>query len=438
MKRENTREALASIPLALLSVSLLAGCGDDTVRIMPSGPAGADVPGTTEDLAEPSSTGAEDNADTPADVEPVFVVFSTIDTPDGRNGYFVTTSSLDGGAPIDVRTGIEVPGGGQMYAPDKGGYVLVGDGESPEFTRYALDAAGNLQRGPTISFANLGVTDVWRHMIFVDESKAYFLDMSERQIVSFNPSTMVLNRAIPVPDFQCEGETQTEFGEPIQRADGYYFTRSCWDLEVTSLGASLVPLDPETDEVTVTHDQRCMGMQVGFLADNGDAYWFSDHDASVEWSLKPGAGPHDCALRLRAGETTFDADWELDLTTLTGGASAVASVPAGGTRLWVKVFDPSAVPVSLPLATMDWSLSSLPTWRWGLLDVASSAPVQLDTSSELTVYFGPPILVDGRRFSPSTTYSDLGDETTLVELAPGGIAGRTRVAGELRKVFRVR
>src|SRR5690606_23551626 len=107
-------------------------------------------------------------------------------------------------------------------------------------------------------------------------------------------------------DFVCEGETQTEFGEPIRREDGFYFPRSCWDLDVTSRGASLVHLDPTTDAVTVTHDERCMGMQVGFMADSGNAYWFADHDASMEWSVQMRPGPHDCALRLRAGETTFD------------------------------------------------------------------------------------------------------------------------------------
>jgi hypothetical protein len=368
---------------------------------------------------------------------PVYVVFSTLDTPDGRTGYVVTTSSIEGDVAVNVAAGIESPGGGQLYAPPDGSYFLLGSGEEPTFTRYTLDDDGTLARGATVSFANFGVSDVWRHMIFVDESKAYFLDMTQLQLISFNPTTMEVNRAIAVDDFMCD-EMQTEFGTPIRREDGYYFPRSCWDLDVTSSGSSLVHLDPETDEITVTHDERCMGMQIGFMADSGHAYWFADHDASVEFSLKPGDTPHDCALRLRADETTFDRDWELDLTTRTGGASAVASVPTGGSSLWVKVFEESAVPVALPLEEMDWSLSSLKTWRWGMLDVEADRPVQVDTQAELVVYYGPPIEVDGRAFSPSSTYSDTGDDTTLVELTESGIRERMRVSGELRKVFRLR
>jgi hypothetical protein len=365
---------------------------------------------------------------------PVYVVFSTIDTPDGRTGYVVTTPSIEGDVPVDVAQGIEVAGGGQIYAPPGEGYVLVGSEEAPTFTRYELDAAGNLQPGATLSFANLGVESAWRHMIFVSPTQAYFLDLTQLQLIRFNPATMQLDRAIPVNDFVCQ-EVQTEFGEPIRRDDGYWFTRSCWDLEVTSTGSSLVHLDPVTDEITVTHDERCMGMQFGFLADSGHAYWFADHDASMEWSVQQRAAPHDCALRLRAGESAFDPGWELDLTARTGGRSAVASVPASGSSVWVKVFEPSAVSEPIPVSEIDYTLKA---WRWGLLDVESDAPVALDAVSDLVVYYGPPLAVDDRRFAPVTTFSELGDETDLLELSEAGITPRIRVRGELRKVFRLR
>jgi hypothetical protein len=403
---------------ATTCLALLAGCG------------GEDSTLTSGLMPSPAPSNAADSVE-----EPVYVVFSTIDTPDGRTGYFVTTPSIEGDVTVDVSRGFEQPGGGQLYAPPGQGYFLIGSGEAPTFTRYDLDERGNLQQGRTLSLANLGVADVWRHMIFVDETKAYFLDLTQLQIVSFNPTTMELNRAIPVDDFVCEGETQTEFGEPIARQDGYYFPRSCWDLDVTSSGASLVHLDPVTDAVTVTHDDRCMGMQVGFLADSGDAYWFADHDASMEWSVQQREAPHDCGLRLRADETTFDPSWALDLTTRTGGVSAVGSVPAGGSSIWVKVFEPAAMPDPIPVEAIDYTLK---VWRWGLLDVESDAPVQLLADSELVVYYGPHIQLGDRRFSPATTFSELGDETTLLELTPSGTVPRMTVPGELRKVARLR
>jgi hypothetical protein len=363
---------------------------------------------------------------------PLYVVHSTIDTNDIRVGYLVTTSSIEGDVPVDVKKGIEVPGGGYLYAPPRGRFVLLGGSETPTFTRYELDDEGKLRPGRSVSFAQLGVSRTYRHVIFESDQQAYFLDESQLQIVRFNPTTMEVDRAIPVWDFKCP-EKETTFGTPIRRDDGYYFPRGCWDLDVTSRGASLVHLDPRTDQVTVTHDGRCMGMQVGFLADSGDAYWFSDPDASVEWTYQKRDAPHDCALRLRKGETTFDKSWELDLTTRTGGVSAVAAVPAGGSRVWVKVFEPSAFTGMVPVQEIAWGLAA---WRWGLLDVESEEPIALDRAADLVVFYGYPIVVEGRSFSPVSN-SDYS-ETTLVELTRAGVVKRLHVRGELRKVFRLR
>jgi hypothetical protein len=368
---------------------------------------------------------------TPSD-GPVHVVHSTIDTDDARMGYLVTTPSIEGDVDVDVTQGIEVPGGGYMYAPPDGNFVLIGGSEGPTFTRYELGADGRLRRGKSLSFANVGVTRTYRHVLFVSESQAYFLDESQIQIVRFNPTTMELDHAIPVDDFKCP-EVETTFGTPIRREDGFYFPRGCWDQDVTSSGTSLVHLDPETDEVTVTQDERCMGLQVGFLADSGHAYWFSDHDASVEWTYQQRDAPHDCALRLRAGESTFDPEWELDLTKRAAGVSAIAAAPAGGSKIWVKVFEQAAFGGTVPVDEIPWGL---PAWRWGALDVESDEPVDLDEDADLVVFYGYPIAFEGRAFSP--VVNEDFSRSTLIELAEGGIMERMTVQGTLRKIFRLR
>ena len=71
-------------------------------------------------------------------------------------------------------------------------------------------------------------------------------------------------------------------------------------------------------------------------------------------------------------------------------------------------------------------------------DGEAGLTLALDEAYDLVVYSGTPIVVDGRAFSPATTFSDEGDETALVELTSSGIQERLRVRGELRKVFRLR
>jgi hypothetical protein len=363
---------------------------------------------------------------------PLYIVHSTIDTDDVRMGYLVTTPSIEGDVDVDVTQGIEIPGGGYMYSPPEGDFVLIGGSEAPTFTRYALGGDGRLEQGKTMSLAGVGVNRTYRHVIFVNESQAYFLDESQIQIVRFNPTTMEIDHVIPVDDFKCP-EVETTFGTPIRREDGFYFPRGCWDQDVTSSGTSLVHLDPETDEVTVTQEERCMGLQVGFLADSGHAYWFSDHDASVEWTFQRRDAPHDCALRLRAGESTFDPDWELDLRDRTGGVSAVAAAPGRASKIWLKVFEPAAFAGTVPVDEIAWGLKA---WRWGVLDVESDDPVDLDEDADLAVFYGYPITFEGRAFSPLV--NEDFSRSTLVELTDSGVKARVKVQGTLRKIFRLR
>ena len=93
------------------------------------------------------------------------------------------------------------------------------------------------------------------------------------------------------------------------------------------------------------------------------------------------------------------------------------------------------MPKPVPVAEIDWTVKA---WRWGHLDVEGDGPVTLDTQSPLVVSYGAPIVVDGRSFSPATTFSDAGDVTTLVEITPAGVRDRAIVRGELRKVARLR
>src|SRR5262245_10874103 len=91
---------LVSVALASGSAPLFFGCGGDDATVT-AGATPSPAPGASMEAAD----------------EPLYVVFTTIDTPEGRTGYFVTTPSIEGDATVDVSQGFEEPGGGQLYAP---------------------------------------------------------------------------------------------------------------------------------------------------------------------------------------------------------------------------------------------------------------------------------------------------------------------------------
>jgi hypothetical protein len=406
------------LPAALLLIGLLAACGDG------GGPEG----GTAVDAAAGDAS------------PPLYVVHSTVDTPSGRLGYFVGTPSIQGDVPVDIKSGIEEPGGGRLYAAPGIGTYLLGGGETPTLTRYEVAADGKLVRGAVLSFANQGVTSLadWA-VVFVNPGKAYFRDRAQLQIIAFDPTKMELVKAIPLTAAAREGYV-AEFGMAIKRDDGVYFPMWYWKSpvpETVPTGAVLVRVIPETDEVVVTTEARCSGLRYGFVSESGDAYWFSYWNTTVAWRFfgQPGL-ERDCALRLRPGQTTFDPGWSLDLTARAGGSPAVAYLHAGGTKLWMKVLDEAAA-VPSPGAGAAWTdFLDLAAWQWHLLDVANPGPAQRDDSRPRDRAYTYPLVTDGRSFTVEWNQND--NVSTLVEMLPTGFVPRAKVSGYVRAVERLR
>lgn len=434
--RKSRRILVAQLALTTLAFVGTSACSDkESITYIESTPSreqtagsgGAGGFGSAGSGAAAGTEGKDTNGN-----ESVYVVYSTIDTPDTESSYYATTTSIDGDIPVEITAGLEFSGvRANLFSPPEGEYLL--SASESTLTKFELNEKGELVKGETLSLANFGSTSI-RIVVFVDESQAYVLDSEQRQVIRFNPSLMEVVGAVPVNDFECE-EVETYFGFPVLRDNGLFFTRGCWDPTVTSTGSTLVQVDLETDEVTVTHDSRCMGMEVALLAENGDAYWFSDPQASVEWSISGMDGPRDCGLRVLAGESTFDPNWELDLTARTGSLSAIASVPTADSKIWVKVFEESAMtePLPVPIDDVNWGW---PVWRWALLDVTGDEPVVPDNNADLVAYYGDAILVDGRSFSPASNSTFTA--TTLMELTEDGFVERMTVSGELRGIVKLR
>lgn len=369
--------------------------------------------------------------------DPVYVVFSTIDTADDRLGYFATAPSLDGGASIDIRAGIEEAGGGRLYVAPGIGTFMIGGGERPTITRYDVADDGTLVPGTVLSFANQGASDLADDaVVFVSPEKAYFRDRSQVQLISFDPTRMQILDSFPLPGLEREG-FYTDFGATVLQRDGAVYFPMMWYDENEDrgpAGAALVRVLPETDEIEITTDPRCSGLSVGTLAESGDMYWFSTR-VTTWWRANPAApGPRDCALRVRAGETTFDPEWELDVTARTNGWPSVATVSAGGSRMWLRVLEESEVPVPAD-ATPD-IVEELMGWQWYQLDVESSAPATRNGDRPLGSYYAYGFRVDGRTYT--TESNEDYSESTIVEISDRGFTPGATVEGTIRGLARLR
>jgi hypothetical protein len=369
--------------------------------------------------------------------EPLYLIQSRIFPPEGTIGLLTPTHSLD--AELDYSRSLEQPGGGVLYAQPGVGTFLIGSGEEPTITRYEVGPGDTLVPGSKLSFAGQGVLYMYAgdSLMFVDAHKAYYLDLDQLQLIAFDPTEMVITNTTPLAAAAREGFT-TSFGQVVKREDGIYFPAQWYsepDWDRIPSGSALVRLQPETDSVTVTHDPRCTGMYMAMTTDAGDTYWFSDsYNTFARRGYGPDRGAPECALRLKAGETTFDPNWQLDLGARVGGAPVVPILRAGGSRIWVRVLDESAA--SLPTPADYNTVNTAPAWQWYLLDVESDAPAVRNDERPLSPVGGFGLYIDGRSFV-STENADYS-ESTLLELTPEGFITRATVRGVVDNVVRVR
>jgi hypothetical protein len=200
-------------------------------------------------------------------------------------------------------------------------------------------------------------------------------------------------------------------------------------------GSLLVHVDPATDTATMTSDERCTTMLPSLTTPAGDTYWFSDqYNTYARLGHGPDNGVPDCALRLRAGATSFDPTWQLDVGSRTGGAAALAVLQGGASTIWLRVFDDSAV--QLPEPADFETIDTAPAWQWYLLDVERDAPALRNDQRPLSSSSAIGMYVDGRSFT--TVENEDYSETLLVELTDQGFVERMTARGVIDAIARVR
>src|SRR5262245_8862409 len=109
-----------------------------------------------------------------------------------------TTASLAEGAMIDQSQGISVPDVVTIFGIAGSGKVYSTQAMSPIVTEYLVDEKGVITPGRSISFAAFGLAGSFstRAIAMVSPTKAYLLDDTSLQAITFNPQEMTVGNAI--------------------------------------------------------------------------------------------------------------------------------------------------------------------------------------------------------------------------------------------------
>ncbi len=378
-----------------------------------------------------SDQGAEDHAGS----EPLYLAMTRVWDDTTTTSYLHVLTSLDAGTEVDTKQALELSGPAKLFSYGKQ-WFAVGQGDSPTITRYSLDDRGRLAKGDSISLQPFGVQDLWDSLYFVSAEKAYYPDTSGSQLIVWNPTTMEVTGTVQLPETVRDGYLSYYGITPITRGKSLIFSVGWFDwlTNDTILPESgLVVLDTETDTVArFDSDERCAGITQAIQLPNGDAYFVSSAMASAAHQLER-LEQAPCALRVRAGEDAFDAEYSAELPGLSGEALIGEPAPGAGNTLLLRALDAALVEVTEETHT--WDFTGQAEWRWLSWDVTSDEVTSLDELPAATAdafWFR----LDGKVLASQTNAEYT--ETKLVDVSGPEPHDAITLPGFLQSVARIR
>jgi hypothetical protein len=346
--RARARQPLLSIALAGAALVVASGCGSA------SGPA-----------AGGGST---------------YVVSVGVSTEDAFLGYLTSADSLGAGATYSLDGAVELDAAANIFSTGKDGFVYVAGFSGPTITRWALTADGTFERGPTVSFANLGLGTAFAASMspFLRDDKAYFADPDGKQIVVWNPSTMALIKAIPLDLGAPEGELTARLDSTLTvRADAVIANVSWRDDEWLRFGSKVraITIDPATDTIVAAEDDtRANQLTPGGVVANGTAYFSPASTVSpIRGVFGEGYGTANTTLRLGPPARAYDAGFAASLDALVGGRPAGDLVMLSDDVAFLRVWHAE---LARPATPANWSDvqydAGFRWWRWRVGDPAAT------------------------------------------------------------------
>ncbi len=405
----------------LLALGLLlsaVGCGDDdaTTGTDDMGPSPMDA---ATDLGDMADGGDDPDAGPPP---PAFAVCGFTIGPDGLTGLVDVLPSIDDDAVFDPSTAIEF--GGRPICATDGEALYLSDPEAPNITRFTLGDDGRLVEGDTVSFMRFGTGPLSGIQVdlmqFISPEKAYFVDVAQAQVIIWNPTAMTTIGSIALDIETPEGLVPAGIGGITRRGDQLILPFSYGrESGVNSDTTSFAFVDLTTDAFTVETVTGCGALQTSMTDEAGDTYLASNAVSAIGFRVGLEDAFPPCVVRIRAGASSVDRTFDLELNSLVGGSMSASLLQGPGSSGFLTAYDETVVPIE---GIDPARLIATPAWRLHRVDGPG-------TATTATRVLGVPlgagrigsIVVDGRtliwvpnaEFSETTAY-DITNATDSV------------------------
>lgn len=374
---------------------------------------------------------------------PQFVISTRIygESNNSETAYLTTVGSLEAGTTYNLDNAVEIVGGGYVFGNEGESSFYFASATEPLITRWEVSPDGKFTKGPSVSFANLGLSSALSaaDSPLYSPNKSYITDRVQANVIVWDPSKMELIDTIALDRDSDQTLSPTVFTGLTAREDRIYATmywseKSDW----TRLGTQsrLFAIDTGEDQVvSTTDDTRCNQVTYGGKTSDGTTYLTSrSYFTLPHLVFGDGFGAGSCALRVAPDADDFDADYAIDLGELVGGRPAGDLTLVSDDLAYIRVWHEERVNSESTADNWD-TIAEEPGfhwWKWQLgASAAEEIPDQEGSANPVQLR-----RVDGKvyalRYAPSfasTELQELGRDGQLKQglSGPGGIYGLIRV-----------
>lgn len=318
--------------------------------------------------------------------------------------------------------------------------MLVSYPESLSFRRFVLQD-GRLVGDGEVSLLNEGANLPFSsgNLVFGEDNRAYvnLIDSSQR-FIEFDYVDMVITNRFDIPREAIKDGWTIFPGYETTYVDGQVYSAVGWSnfnnadhLSTTGL----VVVDVDSGSVSYDEADGCHGLDRFFLAEDGFLYGASGYEPS--WNFAAfGNGVGSCARRVRAGETSWDDDYLVDLDALVEGKSPWAVGVSGDEGyIWVAAIDQDFDPTGLTYPEL---YTSTEAYTWNRINLSNPSERVVTSPRAVT---GPDLLaasVVGKTFILEVEADgDNNNKTILLDATREQLVEYARFNGYVTGLVRV-
>jgi len=346
----------------------------------------------------------------------LYIVSSTIYTPDSATPVIHVVESLEGVGLVPVSGALETTQTGVVPVPGEAAFIGVGF-DDPSVTRFDVNEDGVPVETARISAANYGVTYLYGPTV-VGENEVWLRSQGFK-VFRVDMTTMEFVDVLDFEELYDPDFPSASFSSSLLRGNTMFFTVWYTDskADVVKPGVTVVALDVETLDYEIFQDERC---SMGQLSRVGDDVIVASHPQATGYRLLGAEGIGEpCVLRIRKDETQIDPDWLRNYLDWTGGRRAGGMFPVNEDVAYIRVLDEALGPDD-PTKATDWSYAD--AWSWARVNPLSDEPAVLIDGSPS---HGP---VDAHHVGDEVWSFDHNTETQVTTLRRLDETGFTRGA----------